>query len=191
MDKFSCCFWNVASPRGGVHRELLDINHMRIYTYKDLQTATQNFNRVNKIGQGKFGSVYKGQLDDGKLFAIKVLSSESVQGFREVLHEITITSDIHHENLMKLHGYCVEKKHRSLVYGYLKNRSLDLTLLGVAKGLAYLHEEVHPPIIHGGIKAKHILLDEDFTPKITDFGLAQILASHLALDMLMRLAGKG
>ncbi|KAL4555112.1 hypothetical protein LXL04_037723 [Taraxacum kok-saghyz] len=207
MAKFSCCFGNVASPTGDVHRELLDVDNMRLYTYKDLQIASQDFKPENKIGQGGFGSVYKGQLKDGKLVAIKVLSIESRQGLREFLTEITVISDIQHENLVKLHGYCVEKNHRILVYGYLKNGSLDQTLLvggdcsikftweirrkictGVAKGLAYLHEEVHPHIIHRDIKASNILLDEDFTPKISDFGLAKLLPSHLT-HVSTRIAG--
>ncbi|KAL4557185.1 hypothetical protein LXL04_035357 [Taraxacum kok-saghyz] len=125
MAKLSCCFGNVASPTGDVHRELLDVDNMRLYTYKDLQIASQDFKPENKIGQGGFGSVYKRQLKDGKLVAIKVLSIESRQGLREFLTEITVISDIQHENLVKLHGYCVEKNHRILVYGYLKNGSLD------------------------------------------------------------------
>lgn len=221
MAKFSCCFGKVASPPGGLHRvsgnnrgnntdisiELLDVDNMRLYTYKDLQVATGDFSPENKIGQGGFGSVYKGLLKDGKLVAIKVLSAESRQGLREFLTEITVISDIQHENLVKLHGYCVEKDHRILVYGYLKNGSLDQTLLeggdcsikftweirkkiciGVAKGLTYLHEEVQPHIIHRDIKASNILLDEDFTPKISDFGLAKLFPSHLT-HVSTRIAG--
>ncbi|XP_023765139.1 cold-responsive protein kinase 1 isoform X1 [Lactuca sativa] len=209
MTKFSCCFGKVASPTNGVlvHRELLDVENMRLYTYKDLQIATGDFKPENKIGQGGFGSVYKGLLKDGKIVAIKVLSAESRQGLREFLTEITIISDIQHENLVKLHGYCVEKDHRILVYGYLKNSSLDQTLLGgnhcsikftweirrkicigVAKGLTYLHEEVQPHVIHRDIKASNILLDEDFTPKISDFGLAKLFPSHLT-HISTRIAG--
>ncbi|CAH1429430.1 unnamed protein product [Lactuca virosa] len=182
----------------GEATELLDVENMRLYTYKDLQIATGDFKPENKIGQGGFGSVYKGLLKDGKIVAINVLSAESRQGLREFLTEITIISDIQHENLVKLHGYCVEKDHRILVYGYLKNSSLDQTLLGgnhcsikftweirrkicigVAKGLTYLHEEVQPHVIHRDIKASNILLNEDFTPKISDFGLAKLFPSHL------------
>ncbi|KAK1439630.1 hypothetical protein QVD17_05450 [Tagetes erecta] len=190
-----------------VSTELLDIENMRAYTYKDLRVATEDFRPENKIGQGGFGSVYKGTLQDGLLVAIKVLSADSSQGLREFLTEITVISDIQHENLVKLHGYCVEGNHRILVYGYLKNGSLDHTLLGsghcsinftweirrkicigVAKGLAYLHEEVHPHVIHRDIKASNILLDEDFTPKISDFGLAKLFPSHLT-HISTRIAG--
>ncbi|KAI3753697.1 hypothetical protein L2E82_25758 [Cichorium intybus] len=221
MAKFACCFGRVASPTDDVHRvsannkgnnndisiELLDVDNMRLYTYKDLQFATEDFKPENKIGQGGFGSVYKGQLKDGKLVAIKVLGTESRQGLREFLTEIMVISDIAHENLVKLHGYCVERDHRILVYGFLKNGSLDQTLLGsghcdikftweirrkicmgVAKGLVYLHEEVQPHVIHRDIKASNILLDEDFTPKISDFGLAKLFPSHLT-HVSTRIAG--
>ncbi|XP_071698134.1 cold-responsive protein kinase 1-like [Rutidosis leptorrhynchoides] len=216
MTKFSCCFGKLASPvkrvsnRGNnadVSIELLDVENMRFYTYKDLRLATQGFRPENKIGQGGFGSVYKGILKDGLAVAIKVLSDESRQGLREFLTEIFVISNIQHENLVKLHGYCVEEDQRILVYGYLKNGSLDQTLLGsghcsikftweirrnicigVAKGLAYLHEEVQPHIIHRDIKASNILLDEDFTPKITDFGLAKLFPSHLT-HVSTRIAG--
>ncbi|KAM0040216.1 putative protein kinase RLK-Pelle-DLSV family [Helianthus debilis subsp. tardiflorus] len=221
MTKFSCCFGKATTPTptDGVNRannhgsnvdvsiELLDAENMRLYKYRDLQAATTNFRPESKIGQGGFGSVYKGVLRDGSEVAIKVLSAESRQGLREFVNEITVISDIHHENLVKLHGYCVEKDHRILVYGYLKNGSLDQTLLGsgycsinftwevrrkicigVAKGLTYLHEEVQPHIIHRDIKASNILLDEDYTPKISDFGLAKIFPAHLT-HVSTRIAG--
>ncbi|XP_076940590.1 cold-responsive protein kinase 1-like [Bidens hawaiensis] len=219
MSKFSCCFGKAASPTVGVNKannrgsdvdvsiELLDVENMRFYSYKDLQVATGNYRPENKIGQGGFGSVYKGTLKDGLVVAIKVLSADSRQGLREFLNEITVISDIQHENLVKLHGYCVERDQRILVYGYLKNGSLDQTLfgsgycnirftweirrkicIGVAKGLAYLHEEMQPHIIHRDIKASNILLDEDCTPKISDFGLAKIFPSHLT-HVSTRIAG--
>ncbi|KAK9070590.1 hypothetical protein SSX86_010992 [Deinandra increscens subsp. villosa] len=219
MAKFSCCFGKAASPTGVVNRannrgsnydisvELLDVENMRLYRYRDLQVATADFSPENKIGQGGFGSVYKGILKDGLVVAIKVLSADSRQGLREFLNEITVISDIQHENLVNLHGYCVEGDHRILVYGYLKNGSIDQTLLGngqcnisftweikrkicigVAKGFAYLHEEVQPHIIHRDIKASNILLDEDFTPKISDFGLAKLFPAHLT-HVSTRIAG--
>ncbi|KAJ9562924.1 hypothetical protein OSB04_008084 [Centaurea solstitialis] len=219
MAKFSCCFGKVASAtenghrannRGNhldVSRELLDVENMRFYTYRELRLATEDFNPDNKIGEGGFGSVYKGTLKDGTVVAVKVLGAESRQGLREFMTEITIISDIQHENLVKLHGCCVEGDHRILVYGYLKNGSLDQTLLGsghcsikftwkvrrkicigVAKGLAYLHEEVQPHVIHRDIKASNILLDEDFTPKISDFGLAKLFPAHLT-HVSTRIAG--
>ncbi|KAL8205460.1 hypothetical protein R6Q57_009011 [Mikania cordata] len=219
MTMFSCCFGKVASSTGvvgeennrgsdmDINTELVDVENMRCYTYKDLRVATEDFRPENKIGQGGFGSVYKGMLQDGLLVAIKILSAASSQGLKEFLTEIIVISNIQHENLVKLHGYCVEGDHRILVYGYLKNGSLDHTLLGrghsninfsweirkkicmgIAKGLAYLHEEVHPHVIHRDIKASNILLDEDFTPKISDFGLAKLFPSHLT-HVSTRIAG--
>jgi serine/threonine protein kinase len=174
--------------------EISGVHNMNLFSYKDLKIATGDFNPTNKIGQGGFGSVYKGTLKYGKVAAIKVLSAESRQGVREFLTEIKVVSDIEHENLVKLIGCCVEDDHRILVYTYHENNDLAKTLLGrrqssiqfnwrmrrrisigIAKGLAFLHEEVRPHIIHRDIKASNILLDKDFTPKISDFGLAKLI----------------
>jgi serine/threonine protein kinase len=141
------------------------------------------------------------------LGAIKVLSVESRQGVREFLTEITVISDIEHDNLVKLYGCCVEGNHRILVYGYLENNSLAQTLLGsgfstikftwnvrtqicigVAKGLLFLHEEVVPYIVHRDIKASNILLDKDLIPKISDFGLAKLFPSNVT-HISTRVAG--
>jgi len=178
-----------------------DINTIR-YTYKELARATENFNPSNKIGEGGFGSVYKGRLRNGKLIAVKVLSVESRQGLKEFLNELMSISNISHGNLVSLYGYCVEGNQRILVYNYLENNSLAQTLLGsgrsniqfnwrsrvniclgIARGLAYLHDDVNPHIVHRDIKASNILLDKDLTPKISDFGLAKLLppnASHIS-----------
>ncbi|PWZ26591.1 putative LRR receptor-like serine/threonine-protein kinase [Zea mays] len=102
------------------------------YTYKELVRATNNFNPLNKIGEGGFGSVYKGQLRNGTVIAVKVLSSESRQGVREFLNELVAISDISHDNLVKLYGYCAEGDQRILVYNHLENNSLAQTLLGMA-----------------------------------------------------------
>ncbi|CAN1301355.1 Cold-responsive protein kinase 1 [Linum perenne] len=178
-----------------------------MYSYKELRQATDDFSTGNKIGEGGFGSVYKGRLKDGKLVAVKPLSAESRQGVGEFLAEIKAISDIEHENLVKLYGCCVEGNHRILVYNYLENNSLAQTLLGgshstiqfdwrtrtrisigVARGLAFLHEEVRPYIVHRDIKASNILLDKDLTPKISDFGLAKLIPSHMT-HVSTRVAG--
>lgn len=187
--------------------ELSGIKNATLFSYKQLRIATDDFSPVNKIGEGGFGSVYKGRLKNGKMAAIKVLSSESKQGVREFLTEIKVISDIEHENLVKLYGCCIEDDHRILVYNYLENNSLAQTLLGgghssiqfswrtrtkicigVAKGLAYLHEQVKPHIIHRDIKASNILLDKDLTPKISDFGLAKLIPPN-ATHVSTRVAG--
>ncbi|XP_058073059.1 cold-responsive protein kinase 1-like, partial [Magnolia sinica] len=157
--------------------------------------------------QQRLSKSVKAKLKGGKVAAVKVLSAESRQGVREFFSEINVIADIEHENLVKLHGCCVEENHRILVYGYLENSSLAQTLLdrvhnninfdwktrskiciGVARGLAFLHEEVEPHIIHRDIKASNILLDKDLTPKISDFGLAKLLPPNMT-HVSTRVAG--
>ncbi|KAH0913088.1 hypothetical protein HID58_036409 [Brassica napus] len=198
------CFWfsrhNSGVEPSEADGELSVTEKVKIYKYKEIRQATDDFNALNKIGEGGFGSVYKGHLKDGKVAAIKVLSAESRQGVKEFLTEINVISEIQHENLVKLYGCCVEGNHRILVYNYLENNSLDKTLLaggytrsglqfdwstranicvGVAKGLAFLHEEVQPHIIHRDIKASNIILDRDLSPKISDFGLARLMPPNM------------
>ncbi|XP_071725744.1 cold-responsive protein kinase 1-like [Rutidosis leptorrhynchoides] len=187
--------------------ELSDVQNLKLYTYKELKSATDDFSPANKIGEGGFGPVYKGRLRHGKDAAIKVLSAESKQGAREFLTEIKVISDIEHENLTKLCGCCVEGNHRILVYDYIENNSLLQTLLGgghssiqfnwrtrtkicigIARGLAYLHEVVRPHIVHRDIKASNILLDKDLTPKISDFGLAKLIPANMT-HVSTRVAG--
>ncbi|GAA0162942.1 transmembrane signal receptor [Lithospermum erythrorhizon] len=183
------------------------IQGVNFYSYKELRVATDDFSPVNKIGEGGFGPVYKAKLKNGNMAAIKVLSAKSHQGVREFLTEIQVISDIEHENLVKLYGCCAEGSHRILVYNYLENNSLAHCLLGeghssiqfnwgtrrrictgVARGFAYLHEEVSPHIIHRDIKASNILLDRDLTPKISDFGLAKMIPPE-ATHVSTRVAG--
>ncbi|KAL0799668.1 hypothetical protein Bca101_054843 [Brassica carinata] len=207
------CFWFSRHKSGGkpseVDGELSVSDKVKIYKHKEIRQATDDFNPINKIGEGGFGSVYKGRLKDGKVAAIKVLSAESRQGVKEFLTEINVISEIHHENLVKLYGCCVEENHRILVYNYLENNSLDKTLLaggytrsgkqfdwstraniciGVAKGIAFLHEEVRPHIVHRDIKASNILLDRDLSPKISDFGLARLMPPNMT-HVSTRVAG--
>ncbi|PIA30497.1 hypothetical protein AQUCO_05500050v1 [Aquilegia coerulea] len=190
-----------------VDEEVSGISNVIMYTYKEMCIATGDFSPANKIGEGGFGSVFKGKLKNGTLVAVKVLSAWSRQGVREFITEINVISDIEHENLVQLHGCCVEENHRILVYGYLENNSLARTLLGgghssihfdwkmrsklcigIARGLAFLHEEVRPHIIHRDIKASNILLDKDLNPKISDFGLAKLIPANMT-HVSTRVAG--
>nr|GMC70246.1 putative serine/threonine-protein kinase [Ipomoea batatas] len=127
-----CCRRKSSPPRHqiDIEEEVSSIQNAKLYSYKELCSATGDFSPLNKIGEGGFGVVYKGRLGDGTLAAIKVLSAESRQGVKEFLTEIVVISGLEHENLVKLHGCCVEGEHRILVYGYLENNSLAQTLLG-------------------------------------------------------------
>ncbi|GMJ02871.1 hypothetical protein like AT1G56130 [Hibiscus trionum] len=171
--------------------ELLGID-ARPYTfsYAELKAATEDFSPANKLGEGGFGPVYKGRLDDGRAIAVKQLSAVSRQGKSQFVTEIATISAVQHRNLVKLHGCCIEAEQRLLVYEYLENKSLDQILfgkklnlnwsmrydicLGVARGLAYLHEESRIRVVHRDVKSSNILLDSDLTPKISDFGLAKL-----------------
>ncbi|KAH7859789.1 hypothetical protein Vadar_005486 [Vaccinium darrowii] len=172
--------------------ELLGID-ARPYTFSfaELKAATGDFNPANKLGQGGFGPVFKGTLNDGRVIAVKQLSVASHQGKSQFVAEIATISAVQHRNLVKLYGCCIEGDKRLLVYEYLENKSLDQALfgktslclnwpirfdicLGVARGLAYLHEESRLRIVHRDVKASNILLDSDLHSKISDFGLAKL-----------------
>ncbi|KAJ4703723.1 putative Kinase [Melia azedarach] len=163
------------------------------FTLKQIKAATNNFDPVNKIGEGGFGPVYKGVLADGTIIAVKQLSSKSRQGNREFLNEMGMISCLQHPNLVKIHGCCIEGDQLLLVYEYMENNSLARALfghencqleldwatrqkicLGIARGLAFLHEESRFKIVHRDIKATNILLDGCLNPKISDFGLAKL-----------------
>ncbi|KAI8567213.1 hypothetical protein RHMOL_Rhmol02G0103200 [Rhododendron molle] len=161
------------------------------FSYAELKAATEDFNPANKLGEGGFGPVFKGTLNDGRVIAVKQLSVASHQGKSQFIAEIATISAVQHRNLVKLYGCCIEGDKRLLVYEYLENKSLDQALfgktslylnwpirfdicLGVARGLAYLHEESRVRIVHRDVKASNILLDSDLNPKISDFGLAKL-----------------
>ncbi|CAL9016871.1 unnamed protein product [Prunus brigantina] len=164
------------------------------FSFRQLKAATNNFDEANKIGGG-FGSVYKGLLSDGTVIAVKQLSSKSKQGNHEFVNEIGMISALEHPHLVKLHGCCIEGNQLLLVYEYMENNSLARALfgkyyslsqlkldwptrhkicVGIARGLAYLHEESTLKVVHRDIKATNVLLDKNLTPKISDFGLAKL-----------------
>ncbi|XP_039162092.1 probable LRR receptor-like serine/threonine-protein kinase At1g56140 [Eucalyptus grandis] len=161
------------------------------FNYSELHNATNGFSLANKLGQGGFGIVYKGILGDGRLVAVKKLSAKSDQGNNQFLAEIATISAVQHRNLVNLYGCCVHGDKRLIVYEFLENSSLDHALfektsllidwgtrydicLGIARGLAYLHEESRVRIVHRDVKASNILLDSSLNPKISDFGLAKL-----------------
>ncbi|KAL3535748.1 hypothetical protein ACH5RR_004209 [Cinchona calisaya] len=160
------------------------------FTYEELAMATDGFSDANLLGQGGFGYVHRGVLPNGKEVAVKQLKAGSGQGEREFQAEVEIISRVHHKHLVSLVGYCITGSQRMLVYEFVLNNTLEFHLhgkgrppidwptrmkiaLGSAKGLAYLHEDCHPKIIHRDIKASNILLDFNFEPKVADFGLAK------------------
>ncbi|KAK4420440.1 putative LRR receptor-like serine/threonine-protein kinase [Sesamum alatum] len=163
------------------------------FTLRQIKAATNNFDNANKIGEGGFGPVYKGILPDATVIAVKQLSSKSKQGNREFVNEIGMISALQHPNLVRLFGCCIEGNQLLLIYEYLENNCLARALfgrqeqqlnldwqtrkkicLGIARGLAYLHEESRLKIVHRDIKATNVLLDKDLNAKISDFGLAKL-----------------
>ncbi|KAM7500878.1 hypothetical protein LguiA_025292 [Lonicera macranthoides] len=168
-----------------------------IFDIETISAATNNFSLNNKIGQGGFGIVYKGELGMGQE-AVKRLLESSWQGLREFTNEVNLIAKLQHRNLVKLLGYCIEGEEKLLVYEYLPNRSLDQFLFDqarkrlltwekrlniiaqVAKGLVYLHDDSRLRIIHRDLKASNILLDSELNPKISDFGIARIFAEGAA-----------
>ncbi|KAK3441408.1 hypothetical protein EUGRSUZ_B01621 [Eucalyptus grandis] len=169
-----------------------DASQFKLFSFSSLILATNNFDATNKLGQGGFGPVYKGMLNDGKEIAVKRLSSSSGQGMDEFKNEIILISKLQHRNLVRLMGCCVEGEEKILVYEYLSNKSLDSFLFdskrkaelnwdarfhiiqGIASGLLYLHRDSYLRVIHRDLKASNILLDEKMNPRISDFGLARI-----------------
>ncbi|KAL8034557.1 hypothetical protein ABFX02_12G035900 [Erythranthe guttata] len=168
---------------------------MSQFTYEDLAAATAGFSQANLLGQGGFGFVHKGVLPDGREVAVKSLKSGSGQGEREFQAEVEIISRVHHRHLVSLVGYCIANGQRMLVYEFVSNKTLEFHLhgkgqpvmawamrlriaIGSAKGLAYLHEDCHPRIIHRDIKTANILLDDNFEAMVADFGLAKLTSDN-------------
>uniref|UniRef100_A0A7C8ZHP8 Receptor protein serine/threonine kinase n=1 Tax=Opuntia streptacantha TaxID=393608 RepID=A0A7C8ZHP8_OPUST len=164
------------------------------FTFQELADATKNFSRECMIGVGSYGKVYKGNLKGtGQVVAIEHLDGNGSRGNREFLVEVLMSSLLNHPSLINLVGYCTEGDERLLVQEYLPLGSLDQHLhdtaskqkpldwlsrmkiaLGIARGLEYLHEKANPPVIYRNLKPYNILLDNDFTAKLSDFGLAKL-----------------
>lgn len=169
-------------------------NDVKVLTYEEIAEATNNFGSDCLVGEGGFGNVYKGYMKSiEQNVAVKTLNRDGNQGTREFFAEVLMLSMVNHPNLVKLVGYCVEDDQRILVYEYMTNGSLEDHLLdigndkepldwhtrmkiadGAARGLEYLHNYADPPVIFRDLKSSNILLDENFNPKLSDFGLAKI-----------------
>ncbi|KAF3773212.1 G-type lectin S-receptor-like serine/threonine-protein kinase, partial [Nymphaea thermarum] len=182
-------------------------NDLPFYRLRDVMAATNNFSAANKIGQGGFGPVYRGELRGGQEVAIKRLSRVSKQGLDEFMNELKLIAKLQHTNLVQLLGCCAEGEERILIYEYMPNKSLDHFLfdpilskqlgwekrfeivMGIARGLQYLHQESRLKIIHRDLKTSNILLDAAMNPRISDFGLARIFCDEQSHISTMKIAG--
>ncbi|CAL5411077.1 unnamed protein product [Camellia sinensis] len=168
----------------------VDTSELPITDFDKILAATDNFSTTKQLGEGGFGPVYKGKLEDGQLVAVKRLLRHSGQGVEEFKNEIILISKLQHRNLVRLLGCSIEGEEKLLVYEYMTNKSLDTFLFdatkrvkldwakrfhiiqGIARGLLYLHRDSCLRVIHRHLKASNILLDDDMNPKISVFGLA-------------------
>ncbi|GAB2271744.1 hypothetical protein Dimus_006573 [Dionaea muscipula] len=177
-----------------------EVSHLgwgRWYTLRELELATNGLADENVIGEGGYGIVYSGVLADNTRVAVKNLLNNRGQAEKEFKVEVEAIGRVRHKNLVRLLGYCVEGAYRMLVYEYVDNGNLDQWLhgevgevspltwdirmniiLGTAKGLAYLHEGLEPKVVHRDVKSSNILLDRNWNPKLSDFGLAKLLCSE-------------
>lgn len=193
-------FVDLSNPSSTTLSEDLSISlagsNLHVFTLAELKVITQSFSSSNFLGEGGFGAVHKAFIDDklrpglqAQPVAVKNLDLEGLQGHREWLTEVIFLGQLRHPHLVKLIGYCCEEEHRLLVYEYMPRGSLENQLfrrysvslpwstrmkiaLGAAKGLAFLHE-AEKPVIYRDFKASNILLDSDYTAKLSDFGLAK------------------
>ncbi|KAK9057004.1 hypothetical protein SSX86_024370 [Deinandra increscens subsp. villosa] len=178
-----------------------------LFSFSTIANATSNFSLENKLGEGGFGPVYKGMLEEGKEIAVKRLSKYSNQGPDEFQNEVICISKLQHRNLVKLLGCCVHGDEKLLIYEYMPNKSLDSFIFdktqsmlldwktrfdiikGIARGLLYLHQDSRLRIIHRDVKASNILLDHDMNPKISDFGLARSFGGNETYANTQRVVG--
>ncbi|XP_072966364.1 serine/threonine-protein kinase PBL34-like [Typha angustifolia] len=187
------------SSTSKVGEELKLSSQLRKFTFNDLKCATRNFRPESLLGEGGFGCVFKGWIEEngtapvkpgtGLTVAVKTLNHDGLQGHKEWVAEVNFLGNLRHPNLVKLIGYCIEDDQRLLVYEFMPRGSLENHLfrrslplpwstrmrvaLGAAKGLAFLHEEAERPVIYRDFKTSNILLDADYNAKLSDFGLAK------------------
>ncbi|XP_034905935.1 G-type lectin S-receptor-like serine/threonine-protein kinase At4g27290 [Populus alba] len=178
-----------------------------LFQFTTIANATNGFSFNNKIGEGGFGPVYKGTLEDGQEIAAKTLSRSSGQGINEFKNEVILITKLQHRNLVKLLGCCIQGEEKILVYEYMPNKSLDSFIFdqtrgklldwskrfsiicGIARGLLYLHQDSRLRIVHRDLKASNVLLDKDMNPKISDFGLARMFGGDQTEGSTTRVVG--
>ncbi|KAE8724447.1 B120-like protein [Hibiscus syriacus] len=177
------------------------------FDFSCIATATKNFCDENRLGQGGFGTVYKGELPGGEQIAVKRLSVQSGQRMEEFKTEIILIAKLQHRNLVRLLGCCIQGEVKLLIYEYMPNKSLDRLLFDEAKkvelewrtrlgiiedpsrGLLYLHRDSRHRIIHRDLKASNILLDAEMNPKISDFGMARMFGGNQNEAQTVRVVG--
>ncbi|KAK6917380.1 Gnk2-homologous domain [Dillenia turbinata] len=177
------------------------------YDFEIVKQATENFSDANKLGQGGFGAVYKGRIPNGPEIAVKRLSQNSGQGELEFKNEVMLVAKLQHRNLVRLLGFCLKGQERLLIYEYVPNKSLDYfifdpakreslnwesrykIIVGIARGLLYLHEDSRLKIIHRDLKASNVLLDNELNPKISDFGMARLVVIDQTQANTSRIVG--
>ncbi|GJY13877.1 cysteine-rich receptor-like protein kinase 15 [Tanacetum coccineum] len=177
------------------------------YTFGIIKQATDDFSENNKLGQGGFGLVYKGKLQNGQEIAVKRLSRDSGQGDQEFKNEVLLLARLQHRNLVRLLGFSLEGSERLLMYEFVQNASLDQFIFdpakratldwerrykiigGVARGLLYLHEDSRLKIIHRDLKASNVLLDAQMNAKIADFGMARLFTPDETQGNTSRIVG--
>ncbi|KAL0003584.1 hypothetical protein SO802_017365 [Lithocarpus litseifolius] len=172
-------------------------------------TATGNFSLTNKLGQGGCGSVFKGQLSNRQQIVVKRLSKNSGQGIEEFKNEVLLIAKLQHRNLVKIFGCCIQDEEKMLIYEYMPNKSLDCfifvvdptrnslldwgkcfeIIIGIARGILYLHQDSRLRIIHRDLKTNNILLDGEMNAKISDFGTAHIFKGDQIQDMTTKVVG--
>ncbi|XP_038690292.1 cysteine-rich receptor-like protein kinase 10 [Tripterygium wilfordii] len=197
--------YNIAEEQN-VGDEMTHIQSLQ-FDFDTIEAATNYFSDDNKIGRGGFGEVYKGRLLNGQEIAVKRLSKSSGQGAEEFKNEVVLVAKLQHRNLVRLLGFCVRGEEKILIYEYLPNKSLDNFLfdperqgrldwsrrykiiVGIARGILYLHEDSRLRIIHRDLKTSNILLDENLDAKISDFGMARIFGAEQTQGTTRRIAG--
>jgi len=174
------------------------------YSYNEIKKMVKGFKE--KLGEGGYGSVFKGKLSSGSCVAIKMLGKSKGSG-HDFISEVATIGRIHHQNVVQLIGFCAEGSRRALVYEFMSNGSLDKIIfskdrsidfgydkiynisIGIARGIAYLHHGCEMQILHFDIKLQNILLDDNFIPKVSDFGLAKLYPIDNSIAIMTAVGG--